>query len=210
MSLYPIELDLRDRAVLVVGLGGVGRRKTLGLLEAGARVVAVDPGPCWAAPEGVEHRAEPYRPEHLEGMALAFAASTPDVNRRVVADARERGVWVNAASEPGAGDFQVPAAWRSGPVTLTVSTSGASPALAGTLRDRAAKSLIRSVGLASLLARFRPEVLARIPDPDARRRLLAEIGGPEWLDRYAAEGAEATLWALRERLASFPPDDGSR
>ena len=40
---YPIELDLAGRTALVVGLGAVGRRKAAGLVEAGARVVGVDP-----------------------------------------------------------------------------------------------------------------------------------------------------------------------
>ena len=42
---YPIELELRDRTVLVVGLGAVGRRKAAGLARAGARVIGVDPDP---------------------------------------------------------------------------------------------------------------------------------------------------------------------
>ena len=43
MPTYPIELDLRGRTVVVVGLGSVGRRKAAGLVEAEARVVGVDP-----------------------------------------------------------------------------------------------------------------------------------------------------------------------
>ena len=99
MPSYPIELDLRGRTVLVVGLGAVGRRKAEGLRDSGARVVAVDPKPV-GAPEGVEVRAEAYRAGHLSGVALAVAAATPDVNRRVVADAKAAGVWVNSSSEP--------------------------------------------------------------------------------------------------------------
>src|SRR5215467_4717610 len=40
---YPIFLDLKDRSVLVVGAGKVALRKTLGLIEAGARVTVVAP-----------------------------------------------------------------------------------------------------------------------------------------------------------------------
>ena len=91
---YPIELDLRGRTGLVVGLGTVGRRsKAAGLAGAGARVVGVDPevaagGAALGMGLAIEVRAEPYAPEHLEGVGLAFAAATAAVNRRVVADAR--------------------------------------------------------------------------------------------------------------------------
>ena len=56
MPPYPIELDLTGRTALVVGLGAVGCRKAVGLVEAGARVVGVDPGRI-EIPAGVELRA---------------------------------------------------------------------------------------------------------------------------------------------------------
>ena len=87
---YPIELDLSGRMVLVVGLGAVGRRKASGLAAAGARVIAVDPAAegALSLPGAIEVRCEPYRAAHLEGVTLAFAAATEEVNRQVVADAR--------------------------------------------------------------------------------------------------------------------------
>ncbi len=188
---YTIELDLRDRTALVVGLGEVGRRKALGLLKAGARVIGVDPA---ADPriDGLDLRAEPYRVEHLAGVSLAFATGPPALNRQVVADAKRAGVWVNSASEPLAGDFKVPAVWQTGSLTLTVSTGGASPALAAALRDRAATALGASAaGLAAILAEMRPIVLSRLADdPEARRRLMADWADPRWLDLYARDGPE--------------------
>ena len=144
-----------------------------------------------AIPAGVEHRPEAFRPGHLEGMSLAFAAATPEVNREVVAEARRLGIWVNAASEPDSGDFAVPAVWREGLVTLAVSTSGASPALAATLRDRAAAAIAGGPALAALLAEIRPAVLERVADPEARRRLLADWGDGRWLDAIERDGPEA-------------------
>lgn len=199
---YPIELELAGRPVLVVGLGAVGSRKVAGLVEAGAQVVGVDPsGAGPGMPEGVVVRPEPYRAEHLRGMALAFAAATAEVNARVVADARRMGIWVNAAGGPEPGDFRVPAIWRDGPLLVAVSTGGASPALAARLRDRVAEALGSAAGgLASVLAELRPIALARLDDPEARRRLLADWADPARLHLWATEGPEAVRLALLEAL----------
>jgi len=200
---YPIELDLRGKRVLVIGLGTVGRRKALGLVEAGARVIGVDPDRSILLPGEIEHRAEMFRPEHLDGMTLAVASATPAVNRQVVAEARRSGVWVNAASEPEMGDFTVPAVWRGGRVTLTVSTSGAGPALACSLRDRAVRAIEAGPGIAALLAELRPEVMSRIPDPVARRRLLSDWGDAKWFDIWTSEGRPAVRSAWLEALETI-------
>lgn len=197
---YPIELDLSGRTALVVGLGPVGRRKAAGLLAAGARVVGVDPAEGVETPDGIVRRVEPYRAEHLSGVVLAFAAGPPELNRRVTADARAAGVWVNSASDPGGGDFTVPAVWRDGGLILTVSTSGASPALAAALRDRAASALGPAAGLTATLAELRPMVFARLSDPEARRRVLADWSDPRWLDLWLSGGPDAVRNALERRL----------
>jgi hypothetical protein len=43
MTYYPVFFDLRGRPVLVIGAGKVALRKTLALVEAGARVTVVAP-----------------------------------------------------------------------------------------------------------------------------------------------------------------------
>jgi siroheme synthase-like protein len=169
------------------------------LIEARARVIGIEPTPL-DLPE-LEILVESYRPDHLTGASLVFAAATPDVNGMVVADARARGIWVNSASEPSAGDFRLPATWQDGPISVSVSTSGASPALAATLRDRAAEAIGPSAsGLATLLLELRPEVLARVRDPAARRRALTAGADPRWLEFLDREGVDSTRQALRRAL----------
>jgi siroheme synthase-like protein len=209
MASYPIELEIAGRTVVVVGLGAVGRRKAAGALRAGARVIGVDPaGFEGGALTGAEVVKEPYDRRHLFGASLAFAAATAAVNRRVVADARAAGIWVNAASGPDEGDFAVPAVWQDGLVVVAVSTSGASPALAAALRDRAATAIGPAAAeLATLLAELRPLVLARNADPEARRRLLAAWGDAGWLERWEADGPEAVRTAILAMLNAAPEAD---
>ena len=200
---YPIQLDVRGLVAVVVGLGAVGKRKALALIEAGARVRGVDPlgANDWADGLLIDLRTESYQADHLTGATLVIAAAHPEVNRRVVADARERNILVNSASDPESGQFTIPAVWRSGPITLTVATGGASPALAATLRDRAAAALGPSPGiLARLLIDLRAEVIAQIRDPHARRLALRTVADPAWLDRLTRDGEAATRVALRVAL----------
>jgi siroheme synthase-like protein len=80
------------------------------------------------------------------------------------------GVWVNVADDPARCSFVLPAVARDGPVSIAVSTAGASPALAGWLRDRAVEALGPGIGdLASLL-------------DEGRRRVHDRGGSTETID----------------------------
>ncbi len=103
---YPVALDLRDRLCLVVGGGPVAEAKVEGLLEAGARVTVVSPEvtellAAWAIDGRIIHRPHEYRAGDLDGQQLVFSATDRrEVTEAVVADARRRGLWVNAADDP--------------------------------------------------------------------------------------------------------------
>jgi precorrin-2 dehydrogenase/sirohydrochlorin ferrochelatase len=198
--MFPVLLDLTGRVVVVVGGGPVGRRKARAAGDAGAVVRVIDPHLSAALP-GVMWVAEPYRPDHLDGAALAFACATPEVNARVAADARARGVWVNSASDPDQGDCFLPAVVRQGGLTLAVSTGGASPALARRIRERWETEFDAAFAeWVQLLNELRPEVLATVADPEARRALLDALADWPWLARLRAEGADVVRAAMRAEV----------
>ena len=160
---YPVSLVLAGKRCVVVGGGAVAARKAAGLVEAGADVLVVAPAvgaDVRALPVEVAER--PYRPGDLDGAWLAIAATDDtQVNRRVHADGLAARVWVNAADDPEACAFTLPAVVRQGPLTVAVSTGGHSPALAGWLRDQVAGLLGPEMAeLARLLSEARDELQA--------------------------------------------------
>jgi precorrin-2 dehydrogenase / sirohydrochlorin ferrochelatase len=141
MKTYPLFALIDHLPCLVVGGGGVGERKVQDLLEAGARVTVVSreltPALADLARQGAISALEgDFSPEQVEGMALVIGATdNQEVNARVSAAARARGIWVNIVDAPELCTFIVPAQIRRGPLTVAISTGGASPALARRLRE---------------------------------------------------------------------------
>jgi len=138
---FPIFYDLRGAAVLVVGAGGVADRKIGSLLAYGASVTVV--AKEFSAP--VRRRVErgevrgilsPFRPEHLDGAVMAFAAaSDPAASRSVAREARRRGIPVNVADIPSECTFILPAVVPGESFTLAVSTAGKNPGAARATRE---------------------------------------------------------------------------
>ncbi len=178
MKYLPIFLDLHAAPCLVVGGGVVGARRIALLREAGARVTVVAPELCEelaaAVTRGdVQHRARAYEGSDCQGQRVVIAATDEHaINERVAADARAAGIPVNVVDAPVLCSFIMPAIVDRSPVTVAVSTGGASPVLARLTRGRLEAVLHPDYGrLAELAARYRQEVKQRVPDGADRRRV---------------------------------------
>jgi precorrin-2 dehydrogenase/sirohydrochlorin ferrochelatase len=191
--MFPLVLEVRDRLAVVVGGGRVGRRKAEALLAAGARVrlVCREPRPSEERSAALDWITADYVAMQLTGAALVFAAAPVEINARVVADARARGIWVNDAADPSAGDFHLPAVVRRGDFLLAVSTGAAAPALARAVKERLELEYDDAFAAwVALLGELRDLVQARVSDSERRRALLEEFSRWEWLDRLRRDGVD--------------------
>lgn len=141
MSYFPISLQMSGRRCLVIGGGAIAERKIAGLLEVVATVTVISPDITetiarWSKENSIKFIARRYRPGDVAGYEIVFVATDDaEVNAAAYEEGRERGVWVNAADDPAHCDFILPSVLRRGDLTVAVSSSGSSPALARTIRE---------------------------------------------------------------------------
>lgn len=197
---FPVFLRLKGKLAVVVGSGAVGKRKAHALQLAGAMVRVVSPDAPWAdVSPTVEWIQSEYRPIFTNGASLICACAPPEVNVRIVADAKAGRIWVNSASDPEAGDVGMAAVSQKGLIQIAVSTSGASPMLArriaGFLGEQLDDSWIQWV---QLLGEFRPLIRDRIPSLERRADLFNELCDARWHMMIESEGLETTRAQMQE------------
>jgi precorrin-2 dehydrogenase/sirohydrochlorin ferrochelatase len=182
MRYYPVNLDIKDRDCLVVGGGGVGTRKVITLLDCGARVTVVSPDPTpqlkkLAAKGSVQLKERAYRSGDMDKMFLVIGATDDEnLNRQISTDAAKARILCNIADRPEVCNFILPAIVRRGDLTITISTSGKSPALAKRLRLDLEKQFGEEYAdFLRLMGAIRDKLLSQAHEPEAHKALFNQL-----------------------------------
>ena len=183
---YPAFVSIEGKKCVVAGGGRVAERKVRDLLKAGASVRVISPeltpGLLRLRESGrIRHTARKFRPADTRGAFLIIAA-TDDMEINRSAASMGKGMLVNVVDRPAQCSFIVPSTLRRGPLTIAVSTSGASPAMARAIRQELEDMFGPEVGsYLEGLCRTRKRLMKEIKDPAERERRLRELGSPEVL-----------------------------
>ncbi|MDP5072156.1 MAG: SAM-dependent methyltransferase, partial [Congregibacter sp.] len=214
MDFLPINLRLRDQPVVLVGAGVVAARKARFLLGAGAALTVIAPEQdpqflALATQYSVIWHAREYAPGDLADAIMVIAA-TPDrqVNEAVHNEARERRIPVNVVDSPDLCSFIFPAIVDRSPLTVAISSSGASPVLARSIRSRIEAMLPAATADLARFAQLHRDRIRDVGETEEERRRIWEqiIDGPiaqlilsnRW---QAAEQALAELLDGHQTLA---------
>ena len=190
MRYYPVNLDLHDRLVVIVGGGAVAARKARRLVSAGARLRVIAPKldarlAALAAEGDLTHLARCYVSGDLEGALLAFAATDDAaVNLAIAAEAEKLGIMIDVVDAPRRSDFITPALLERGDLLITVATGGASPGLSRRIVSE----------LEPLFGEEYAEAVTLLAE--VREKILTEKGGSAYNERVFAELAALDLPAL--------------
>lgn len=198
MKYYPINLNVSDKHVLVVGGGAVGVRKAQTLLDCGAFVTMVSPqfSPEVASLSPAKRltmKEHVFEEADLNGMFLVISA-TDDMalNRHISRLAHERQMLCNIADVPDACNFILPSILRQGDFTLTISTNGKSPAFSKAMR----KQLTSQFGpeydfFLTLMGAIRQKLLAKEHAPEEHKPLFNQLIQADLVGKIAQADIDA-------------------
>lgn len=176
---FPVMLNCEGRKCVIVGGGHVAERKAESLLNSGANVVVISPeltaGLKASYEQGIlDWIQRNYINGDLQGAFLVYAATDAHyVNAAVVNEAESLGILVNHTGDGGEGSFISPSVLRKGSLVISVSTSGAGPAVARQLcREIEERYGDEYEEYIDFLTFARSVIKREIMEPKIRRRAL--------------------------------------
>lgn len=206
MTYFPLFIELEGARCLVVGGGPVALRKAKTLLDYGAQVTAVAPQiqPALAALAGVTVCARPFTEADLAGARLVLAATNDRaLNARIGRLCREKHIPVNVADSRADSTFLFPSVVRRGPLSVGVTTGGASPTAAQYARRAVEAALPDELGdILTYLADCRARVQRELQGESeaARAQKFAAL-----FDACMAKGRALTGEEEQALLHGAPP-----
>jgi siroheme synthase-like protein len=209
---FPIYLNLSGKRVVVIGGGEVAERKVASLSGTDAAITVISLTLTsqlltLSKSNAINWQKRSYVPGDCSDATLVFSATDdPNVNHQVWEEATQAGILINTADQPSLCDFIMPAVVRRGELAVAISTGGASPALAATLREQLSEALgTEYEELLEILSQARPEIQQRFQDERDRKAIHYRILQSNLIDllkRQDRKGAERVLRSVIEDFAS--------
>jgi uroporphyrin-III C-methyltransferase / precorrin-2 dehydrogenase / sirohydrochlorin ferrochelatase len=176
LSVLPVFLDLHGKTVCVIGDSDGAVWKAELLMSAGARLKVISKTPSPGILQLVsgdcacDYEIRPWSPDDFIG-AFAVVADVGDHEAQALcAAARPHTSLINIVDKPAFCTFQFGSIVNRSPLVIGISTGGAAPVLAQTVRSRIESILPDAVqSLAAKAQRIRTRVNGRLGDAPARR-----------------------------------------
>lgn len=181
MEAYPIMLNIRGKATVVIGGGVIAYKRINNLLKAGAKVTVISPDvhaniKALYIENKISWFQKKFQQQDIKSAFIVIAATNNKmINEKVAATASYHQL-INVVDNPELSNFHVPAKLSRGDLTITVATNGASPILAREIRNELGELFDDSyVDYVAFLKKAREKVQKHIIDKTERRELLEQV-----------------------------------
>jgi precorrin-2 dehydrogenase/sirohydrochlorin ferrochelatase len=178
MKPYPIFLTgLHNRHCIVIGGTHEAEGKVRGLLAVDATITVISPELNetlneWADEGWFTWLKRSFQSGDLRGAFLVIAErSDPETNTLIWNEAEAEGILVNVMDDVDHCNFVAGSVVRQGPLVLTISTSGAAPALSVRLRQRFQEEFGKEYAIfLTWMQALRPHMATTYPSFQERKR----------------------------------------
>lgn len=172
--MLPVNLNLKDCPVLIVGAGTVGRRKADQFVKEGAHVAVLAPEIADNFNPAVQRLEKWFEDSDLNGYFLVWAATDNlELNERLCKLCREKGILCGSATANEALTCSSMAVRQCG--TITAALSSGMPELSRQLLDEIEPLIKEKEAVSQLMKPLRNLIQKRVSDSDQRRELLLRL-----------------------------------
>ena len=215
MKYFPFFMELSKQSILLIGGGEVAERKLDLLLKANASVTIVSPEfTSYIEELFVNKNINPvkdyYNIKYLTSASFAFViAATNDesLNEQIAKDANDNKILVNVVDKPKICDFIFPSILERGPITVAVSTGGASPVLARMLRTKLETMIPGAYGrLAKIVSENRISVRKKLVNSKSNGIFWEQMLNGKFLELVLAGKNEKAEKFLDQQIENFNED----
>lgn len=178
--LYPVNIELQDLEITIIGGGDVAYRKCINFLrfEKTLKVVSNNFIDKFDELKGkIKIIKDTYKEEYIKNSFIVVAATNDkEVNKIIGIYCRENGKLVNVVDDIKLSNFTVPSYIKRGDLLISVSTGGKSPSLSSRIKKELEETYDDSYEeYINLLGQMRKEIINNNKDISLRKKKLNEL-----------------------------------
>jgi precorrin-2 dehydrogenase/sirohydrochlorin ferrochelatase len=178
--LYPVNIELQDLEITIIGGGEVAYRKCINFLRFEKTVKVVSNNFIDKFDElkdKIEIIKDIYKEEYIKNSFIVVAATNDkEVNKIIGIYCRENGKLVNVVDDIKLSNFTVPSYIKRGDLLISVSTGGKSPSLSSKIKKELEETYDDSYEeYINLLGQIRKEIINNNEDISLRKKKLNEL-----------------------------------
>ncbi len=178
--LYPVNIELQDLEITIIGGGEVAYRKCINFLRFEKTVKVVSNNfidKFDGLKDKIEIIKDIYKEEYIKNSFIVVAATNDkEVNKIIGIYCRENGKLVNVVDDIKLSNFTVPSYIKRGDLLISVSTGGKSPSLSSKIKKELEETYDDSYEeYINLLGQIRREIINNNEDISLRKKKLNEL-----------------------------------
>jgi len=177
---YPINLEIKDMKITIIGGGNVAYRKCKNFLEFGKSVSVISPkfiNKFELIKNKVELVYDTYKEEYIKDSFIVVAATNnKEINKNIGIYCRNYGKLVNVVDNIELSNYTVPSYIKRGDLLIGISTGGKSPSLSSKIKKELEEKYDDSYEeYVYILGKIRQNVIKKYKNIIERRKVLNSL-----------------------------------
>lgn len=177
---YPVNLNLDNMEIIIVGGGNVALRKCMNFLDFGKSVTVLAPefdSRFLELGNKVDLINDIFKEEYIDKFDIVVAATDDkEVNEEIACICRKKSKLINVVDSRDLSDFTVSSYVKRGDLLIGISTGGKIPALSAKIRRDLEEIYDESfVEYVYLLGELREKIIKKYEDKTERKEMLKAL-----------------------------------